>query len=211
MNKNDLEDFAKIITSISELYGKNITEFMLDTYWNALEKFEFEEIKQAIQKHVSNPDNGQFMPKPADIVRFIDGSSGTQAFHAWSLVELSARSIGANKTVIFDDPIIHAVIWDMGGWIRLCHTEMKELPFRAKDFEKRYAGYVIRPPQSYPKKLTGIWESLPDSSEQSREPVLIGNKGKALDVYNNGIERKLSYSPLVIGCGMQELKIGNIS
>ena len=101
----------------------------------------------------------------------------------------SAR-IGAYRTVVFDDPLIHAVIWDMGGWQTLCAMLIKDEPFRAKEFENRYVGYVARPPTQYPRQLAGITDTVNSAQGygQVNLPTLIGDEQQALRVLQTGRE-----------------------
>lgn len=101
---------------------------------------------------------GQFFPKPADIIRFLEGSAQTRALQAWSLVERAIREIGAYQSLAFEDCLIHAVIEEMGGWIKLCTVSLKELPFVSLEFQRRYQGFVIKAPHRHPPYLCGIIE-----------------------------------------------------
>lgn len=194
MQTNDMPNFLILMTGLGALYGKPINEPLVDIYWRALQRFDFASVKEAFQAHVDNPDSGQYMPKPADVVRYLEGSSRTQALQAWSRVVKAIGSIGSYQSVVFDDPIIHAVVAEMGGWVQLCKVKEDELPFKANEFEKRYAGYVLHPPEKYPKQLTGILEQ--QNSIQGYEvkpPTLIGDQQKALLVYQGGGEAALPY------------------
>jgi hypothetical protein len=37
--------------------------------------------------------------------------------------------VGAYQSVVFDDPLIHLVLEDLGGWIKICSTLIKDLIF----------------------------------------------------------------------------------
>jgi hypothetical protein len=158
MKNSDVSKFAALLTGIGELYSKMISELLMDIYWQVLKPFELQDVLQAFQAHIHNPDGGQFFPKPADIVRFIEGSGETRALQAWAIVEKAIKYIGAYQSVIFDDPLIHAVLEDMGGWIKLCGTHLDEMPFRANEFQKRYMGFVHKAPKRHPKYCCGIAE-----------------------------------------------------
>jgi hypothetical protein len=55
--------FTKVMASLGELYGKSVSEILVDLYWNALKRFDIHAIRQAVHTHINNPDRGQFMPK----------------------------------------------------------------------------------------------------------------------------------------------------
>ncbi len=158
MQKGDLPQFLILIANIGELYGKAVSGPLTDIYWETLKSFELEDLRRAFSAHVCNPDCGQYFPKPADIVKFIEGGGETKALQAWTKVENAIHWVGSYESLAFDDPIIHSVIEDMGGWVKLCALSLEELPFRALDFQKRYMGFVIRKPSRYPRYLCGIAE-----------------------------------------------------
>ena len=174
MQSTDSIAFRQLLTGIGLLYGKNLHEDVMDIYWQALRQVEFIEVKNALQAHVQNPDKGQFMPKPADVIEFLQGSSEAQALKAWSIVAKNIREVGAYSSVQFGDPLIHAVIHDMSGWIALCQSKLSELPFLAKEFQKRYQALLHHPPAYCPHQLTGLLEQQNRlSGYQPPPPVLI--------------------------------------
>lgn len=193
MDVRDLPEFTEVMTGVCVLYGKPMSDALMELYWRALESFEFGVVKAAFEAHVGNPDTGQFMPKPADVVRYVHGSSQTRGLLAWSKVTQAMRSVGLYQSIVFDDPFIHAVIEDMSGWINLCMTLTKDLPFRANEFEKRYAAYVLHPPARYPKQLVGLYETQNSLNDHPvKPPLLFGDKERALVVLQDGRERPLT-------------------
>jgi hypothetical protein len=82
MKKDDMPQFALSLAELGEIYAKNISEFLTDIYWKALEDFELQDVKKALRAHIHNPDCGQYFPKPADVVRFIEGSGETKALNS---------------------------------------------------------------------------------------------------------------------------------
>jgi hypothetical protein len=180
MKPEDKERFAQLMIGVAELYGKKLSNQLLNIYWAALTAYSLEEVNAALNRHALSPDVGQFMPKPADIVRCLEGSSSTQALQAWTKVINAIKQVGAYSSVIFDDPLIHAVIYDMGGWIRLCQSKEDEAGFRSREFEKRYSAYVLQPPTAYPAHLPGVIEQQNALAGFAKEPpMLIGDKSSA--------------------------------
>lgn len=78
-----------------------------------------------------------------------------EARQAWDQVMGKIREIGSYDTVVFGNPIIHAVIRDMGGWVYLCGLNKRALFFRAYEFGKRYVEYQRQPAVCYPSVLKG--------------------------------------------------------
>ncbi len=188
MKENEKTDFAKMLTAVGELYGKKISLPLLSIYWAALEGFNFTDIRCAITSHVNNSDVGQFMPKPADIVRYLEGNSDARALQAWSKVESAIRRLGGYESVAFDDPIIHIVIVEMGDWPTLCATLVDEMSFRANEFMKRYKSYIHIKLTHFPKYLGGIFEheNRWNSHENNTTPALVGDVRLASSVISRG-------------------------
>jgi hypothetical protein len=197
MQEHDLGQFAGLLAELSELYGKCISSGLTEIYWKALQMFEWIDVKAAFEAHARNPDCGQFFPKPADIVRFIEGNGETRALKAWSIVEEAMRRVGIYQSVIFDDCLIHAVIEEMGGWAKLCSMTVEDLPFRAREFQKRYMAFVIKKPLRYPSTLYGLSALENTKNGYPVElPLLIGNIEKAEQVMLSGNEAALNVQPL---------------
>ena len=187
MKTADMPKFTLMLASLGELYGKAISVFLTELYWQALKDFELQDVEKALQAHIHNPDCGQYFPKPADVVRFIEGSGETKALLAWAIVEKAMYQVGGYQTVVFDDRLIHAVLEDMGGWVKLCSTTFEALPFRANEFQKRYMGFLHKKPERHPRYLLGITET--DNARNGFEikpPVLVGNAKKAEQVMLTG-------------------------
>jgi hypothetical protein len=190
VNPTDKTRFAKLITGLAQTFHTAVSAVDLETYWRLLSRFSLEEIERAIAGYCRSPQGHRFFPKPSELMALIVGSDADQALRAWSTVLRAIRGIGAYRTVVFDDPLIHAVIWDMGGWQALCAMRVEEEPFRAKEFERRYVGYVARPPTRYPKQLAGITDTVNAAQGYGpiRPPTLIGDEQKALHVLHRGRE-----------------------
>ncbi|RXJ70765.1 hypothetical protein CS022_22305 [Veronia nyctiphanis] len=180
--------FAELMCLTASLYMKEpLSRPSLGIYWNALKDFPLEDVRRALDLHLRNTDTGQFFPKPADIIRQMEGNTQTRGELAWTKVHGAIQSVGAWQSVVFDDPIIHQVISDMGGWVSLCHTESDELPYRHNEFVRRYRAYTGQPPTGYPKKLIGISEANnTQSGHEVDDPMVVGNIEKAKEVYQGG-------------------------
>jgi hypothetical protein len=187
MNDQDISRFAVLIAGIGEVYGKSFTSVTVDIYWNVLKAFRIEDVQIAIYRYLKNPDVGRFLPKPADIIMAMGGTSQNQALLAWTKVVSAIHSVGSYTSIAFDDALIHAVIEDMGGWREMCLTSIEQLPFVAKDFQVRYRGYVITKPVRYPRYFIGIVESNNSGfGYMCGPPMLFGDKEKAKQIIATG-------------------------
>ena len=190
MQPTDKTAFGVILTGcLQELYDKPVSPALLNLWFACLQPYPLAEVQRAFERHLVNPDAGQFPPKPADIVRLIDGSGDGQALLAWAKAERAVRTVGGYRSVAFDDPLIHVVIADMGGWIRLCETKTDELPFRQQEFAKRYRALLLSVLPDYPAHLCGRAELANRGGGLAVEPpLLIGDPDRAMRVMLNGAE-----------------------
>ncbi len=192
MTSADRKGFADLLAGVYAMYGKELSPAVLEIWWRALEGFEARVVADAFGRHAMNPDGGQFLPKPADIVKMVSGSSLDSAMQAVTKLEEAMARVGSMMTVVFDDPLIHVVVDEMGGWIALCGCSLKDWQFRRTEFLNRYRGYKVRretPP--WRPQLTGLADGHNASKglKVSEENVrLIGDKQAALAVRAHGLE-----------------------
>ena len=186
--------FGEMLAAVSAIYGREFTAPVIAIYWGALQGYDLSAVRQAFDRHVKNPDTGQFMPKPADLIRMMSGTSADSAMAAWAKVDAAVRKVGTWRDVAFDDAVIHRVVQEMGGWIAFGTRTDDDWPFVAKEFENRYRSYRARnETPDYPSVLIGL-----AGAQNRREglaiepPTLIGDAQKAAAVMGSG-----STSPLV--------------
>lgn len=189
----DYEKFLAILTGVADYYSKELSEGVIELYWQGLQQYDIQAVEKALWDHTQNPDNGQFMPKIADLTRAMQGRTQDQAAIAWSKVDQAVRRIGTYQDVVFDDPIIHRVISDMGGWIWLGNQIEDEWPFIAKNFENRYRGYKMRgETPEYAPVLIGMANAQNQQQGfRSNPPILVGNQAKANAVMLGGTKAPL--------------------
>lgn len=116
------------------------------------------------------------LPSPAEIRKFCLGTReddlNIRISQAKNKLEIGLSSIGTYNTVVFDDPIIHLVVRDLGGWIKLGKMDRDDFEkFMTFEFPKLYKGYATRKNTDIPVMLTGISED--------KTINYIGNKEKA--------------------------------
>jgi hypothetical protein len=191
MNTADFEAFHEGIVGVMSFYGKDVSRFALDVWWNALKVYDLKAITAAFNRHLMNPDNGQFPPKPADIVKMLQGTTQDSALSAWAKVDKAVRTVGTYQSVVFDDPLIHVVLHDMGGWIALGQKTEEEWPFVAREFESRYRGFKARNEvPEYNRVLLGLSDAANQKNGfKQQPPMLIGNAEKAKQVMQAGEDR----------------------
>jgi hypothetical protein len=198
MHNNDIDKFFVMLNGISDYYGKQISKGVMRLYWEGLRQYDFEAVEKAFWTHTQNPDTGQFMPKIADVAKYLKGRTTDQASQAWSKVDRAVRMIGTYADVVFDDPIIHRVIEDMGGWIGFGTKTEDEWPFVQNHFENRYRGFVMRGEvPEFQSRMIGIANAQNAvNGFPLNPPILIGNPDKANAILTTGSDHaRLQFQP----------------
>lgn len=145
MNASDRRPFAEMLGAVYELYNRNLSEAILSMWWEALNRYDLDSVRSALNRHAMNPDSGQFIPKPADLVRELGGTSADASMLAWIKVNRAVQNVGCWESVTFDDPIINRVVSDMGGWPWLgSNLTEREAPFIEKRFRDAYRAWRNR-------------------------------------------------------------------
>lgn len=159
MEQADIPRFTELLSSVYAFYRQDFSPFAGRVWIEAMKPFDYAAVSGAMNRHVINPDVGQFLPKPADIVKMLQGSTQDSALVAWTAVDRKVRTSGPYGAPTFDDPIIACVIGDMGGWVDFNTKTEDEWPFIRNEFVNRYRGYKMR--NDFPReapRLTGIAE-----------------------------------------------------
>ncbi|MGX0136313.1 DUF6475 domain-containing protein [Cupriavidus metallidurans] len=190
MTPNDAKDFMTLIADVYAFYRHDFSPFAGRVWWNAMQPFDLAAVQDALGRHSMNPDTGHLRPFPSDIVKMLQGSTQDSALAAWSKVDRGIRTVGPHRSVAFDDPLIHRVVTEMGGWIELARKDDKEWPFLRNEFVNRYRGYRMRneiPP--FPPYLIGVAEAQNAKEGKAVEPpLLLGNPEQAAGVLERGAD-----------------------
>ncbi len=179
-------NFAQHLISTAAMYGKSVSEWEIAMWEEDLSRFDEESKIRALKEHRKNADNGQFMPKIADIIKLIEGDSKDRAMLAWGKAFKAITQVGQYEDVCFDDGVIHTVIDEMGGWVKFCLMESDDISYMQHRFCELYRSNC-RVNKSFPKFLVGV------AGEQNRlnclevkPPVPIGDTEQCRLVYKNG-------------------------
>lgn len=189
MKQEHFEEFCSLLDDVAEQYSKTLSPSLKTLYWQGLHDVEFDAVRDALFRHIRNTDkDGDFMPKVSNIKKMIEGSTEDSSLIAWAKVDKHLRTTGTWVSVVFDDPLIHRVIQDMGGWIKFGMIVDKEWPFVGKEFQNRYRGYKSRSMEpEYPSHLIGMAEAGNNNQGFKNDPPkLLGNVEKAKQVLNKG-------------------------
>lgn len=202
MQPSDRKKFLTLLTGIADYYGRELSTGTIGLYWEGLRQYDIEAVERALWAHTQNPDSGQFMPKIADVTKVLQGRTEDQAQLAWSKVDGAVRQIGIWADVAFDDPIVHRVLADMGGWVRINQSDEEKWPFVAKEFITRYRGFKISgSAPAYPRYFLGTASTHNTAEGLAAACVrLVGNPEVARLVIAGGLAPG---APLIDGYSQQ--------
>ena len=77
MQQADLEEFSKLMRRLMVVYEKEITEEMVDIYYDILKKYEIKEVIRAVNSHL---ETSKYFPKPAELLIIASKKPGWENF-----------------------------------------------------------------------------------------------------------------------------------
>ena len=187
-NRDERKKFQQLMTALAENYGRVYSAFTVHMWLETLQHFPFELVKKAIQEHMAtHRDN----PKLADIINRIRGFAGFRdaeavAEKAYREALDAAARIGAYCSVRFRDPVVNAVINELGGWCELCRLEegTPEKAIYRQSFVRLYLYYLKNGRVPRVDYLPGIVEEHNSSAGYELPDILeigeIRNRNTAL-------------------------------
>lgn len=110
MRSEDKLQFTQLLAATMSVYDKQITTAFVDVFFSALGSYSLELVREALSRHVQDPDGGRFAPKPADLIRQIvatkstDGRPGRD--EAWAIAQ---RAQDESDTVMVSEEILGAL------------------------------------------------------------------------------------------------------
>lgn len=170
--------FIEVMGALAEASGQTTTPFKEKIYAKALDDLTIEQVEQAAW-HIIKTRVFATFPKIGELREAVLGKREEVSALALDKLEKAMARHGAYRSVIFDDPIIHAVVRSMGGWPKICSLPEEEWKFKRKEFEKLYAAFSSRPNSvETPLQLAGIVERDNSARGYCGEvaPVYIGDK-----------------------------------
>ena len=179
MERSQSEALFSMLEAISKMKNREMTVVIFKFWLVALDGYPFEEIKNACNRYIQTEKG---MPEPVDILKILRGSGEDRALAALLKVEKAMDEHGAYTTVVFDDPVIHATLQSLGGWIKTCRQTEYEFTWWKKEFRERYQHFdQYGLPPELPFRLPGIFDqsNLP-LGEKPQKPEVIGDYEKAI-------------------------------
>ena len=183
MVDSDRKEFGTIMASVYDFWNRELSEVALEIWWESLRNFSFAAVRGALARHMRNPDTGQFIPKPADVVKELGGTTSDASMLAWAKVIGALKQHGTYESVAFDDPVIHRVLSDLGGWVWLGDQKTDEMPFIEKRFRDAYRAWMrSAAAPAHAPHLAGRIESVNSAlghHQAVRLPMLVGDPERA--------------------------------
>lgn len=164
MNNQDRSRFASAIHGTFEVYSpKPVSEQLMTIWWASLKPYGIDDVCQALTKHISDPERGQFPPKPADVIRFLATGDKEQlenlkskAEMQWFNVTRAITNCGAYRTPNFKDPLTAATVVSLGGWPAICSKTNQQLDWLQKQFVSTYMDFERSPLEQLPHHIAGL-------------------------------------------------------
>lgn len=186
MQKSNFDHFADCWAQACEGCGKQATPSQINWAFEVLRDKSIEQVKKALIMHARDPQSGQYQPKPADIIRHIEGSSVDRKTAAEAVWRKVLDNVNRYDSAVFDDPAIHyAIMIGFGSWLTVCDFDKDDFAMQQmyRSFISAYASYNGQP---YIPRMIGIYELESAKGETRYEIHYIGDKQKALMVERGG-------------------------
>jgi len=186
----DKNKFVELLTGLCEVFNKQPSKTIFNVYYEIFRDYSEERIKKAViaclKTHKFNT-----LPKPADILQFLEESHEDKALRAWLYVREAMQKADFYFSVDFKDKVIPHCIEALGGWMWLCEQAGKDIPFIERRFLDLYRIFSKRELKDSPKMI-GFFEAKNRENGYEKEtpkPIQIGYKQEELQITHNPITK----------------------
>ena len=142
MDDRDKRDFKDLFDSVCEYYGQNKpSRNNLALYFNILQPYPLNSVRQAFQEHMSDTSEGQFFPRAANLLKFLKGVD-LKEDDIIAAARLAQTPLGIKAR-------IHIGSWDLnnadGFYLRSRATEILQLlpQWKAEAMAGEYSNHEI--------------------------------------------------------------------
>lgn len=143
MKPTDKQDFLTALISTLKIINPSFKpdNQHLEFYFQTLKSFDLIQVKTALYKHIMDPKAGMYIPKPADLMKYLKPATGNDAEQQWAIVLRAISSCGGRySNVYFEDVITNTIIHEM-SWGNICNMTDTSEPFERKRFVQAYENY----------------------------------------------------------------------
>lgn len=93
MQHEDFDNFARVLDAAYSLHSKSLTADARSLFFAALGKYSLADVRKAFSAHISDPQRGQYPPKPADLIAQMQGDytkdGRPEAPEAWAIAQIA--------------------------------------------------------------------------------------------------------------------------
>ena len=152
----------ELITMLSQLYDKPLSEGAIELYCAALNQYPLEKIESAAA-HIVRTHKYATIPKPAEFIEFMEPPELKElaALKAFEQLEHIMLVYGPYESIKLDDLALQSVIQYYGGWVEINRDirNMDDVSYKffRKEFDRLYKLYLLRP--NPPTVLVGICDA----------------------------------------------------
>ena len=142
--ETDRAAFALELSTLAEIFAEPVSQARYAGYFEVLKDLDLAVVLSAIRAAARTL---KFFPKPAELRELAEGSIDDLGAVAWTRLLLAIERVGTYQSVDFGDPILHAVIVQMGGWgemWRLERIDERERGFKRMEFTRLYGAFSRR-------------------------------------------------------------------
>ncbi len=148
---------------LQEIFTPNnpLSTTKIEFYYKLFKMYPIEDFKRACMSVIATKKISTF-PLPAEILEYLDNPE-MKANQALERVEKAINRYGYYYSVQFDDPIIHKVIDNMGGWEWISSQKIEDWKWIKKEFLQKYEMFYkqnITNTSDIPDKLIGYHERM---------------------------------------------------
>lgn len=152
-------NFLNAVELIETALQKKFNEKQLAIYYQLLQDLDDETfllgIKRLLQERVYTN-----IPSIADIREYSlnirESDLVARSRIAKNKLKEAVRQFGYCYNIVFDDPVLHLMVQDLGGWVGVCNMKEKDFYDYIKfDFDKVYSSFAKRENTGIPLLLNG--------------------------------------------------------
>jgi len=167
MQSSDYEKFCEVMSLLSEVYKRELSQMTYKAYWEVLKDLDIDTFTKNATNHLKA---SKFFPTPSDLRNDIDEKD--LAIFAWEKLLKAIEVAGYYESVDFQDKVIHSVVDLMGGWKDISIRELTD--WDRKTFCEFYG--TLSKKKTHPEYLVGEHELHNNGrgfKEFIKKPVLI--------------------------------------
>ena len=193
MQEADFDSFSALMLGLAENYGQSITTEGIELRFKVLAPYSIAEVEAAAFSLLATRKYTT-MPTVADFLERLGGGTAEDKAEVACSKALDAAAVyGAYRSVVFDDPVLQAVINNnFGGWAKFCQAEYDK--WLRKEFCEAYAAYSRQGFAEY-GYLPGICEvenSAKGLGQFVEPPAMIGAAEGCKAVLRGGSDMAIS-------------------